>query len=33
MRLTMFIFGEFEKAKVKCPITEQYDAFTTRTKK
>jgi len=27
------IFGEFEKAKVKCPKTEQYDAFTKRTKK
>jgi hypothetical protein len=29
----ILIFGEFEKAKVKCPITEQYDAFTARTKK
>ena len=29
----ILIFGEFEEKKVECPITEQYDAFTTRNKK
>ena len=31
--MATFVFGKFEEEKVKCPITEQYDAFTTRTKK
>jgi hypothetical protein len=29
----ILIFGEFEEETVKYPITEQYDAFTTRNKK
>ena len=28
-----FIFGELEEETVRCPITEEYDAFTTRNKK
>jgi hypothetical protein len=31
--MAMFIFGEFEEKKVECPTTEQYEAFTARTKK
>ena len=31
--MATFVFGKFEEEMVKCPITEQYDAFTTRTKK
>ena len=31
--MVMFIFGEFEEKKVECPTTEEYEAFTARTKK
>ena len=31
--MATFVFGKFEEETVKCPITEQYDAFTPRNKK
>lgn len=31
--MATFVFGKLEEETVRCPITEQYDAFTTRNKK
>ena len=31
--MATFVFGKFEEETVKYPITEQYEAFTARTKK